>query len=32
LMNQEYQRLLPDYETYKERVLFPYGRKEPDQT
>jgi methylglyoxal synthase len=31
LMTQEYQRLLPDYEAYKERVLFPYGRKEPDQ-
>jgi methylglyoxal synthase len=31
LMTQEYQRLLPDYEAYKERVLFPYGRREPDQ-
>jgi methylglyoxal synthase len=31
LMAQEYERLLPDYEAYKERVLFPYARKEPDQ-
>jgi hypothetical protein len=31
LMAQEYERLLPDYEAYKERVLFPYARREPDQ-
>jgi hypothetical protein len=24
LMNQEYRRLLPDYEAYKERMLFPF--------
>jgi hypothetical protein len=30
LMAQEYERLLPDYEAYKERVLFPYARREPD--
>ena len=31
LMAQEYERLLPDYEAYKERVLFPYARRETDQ-
>jgi len=31
LMSQEYQRLLPDYDVHRERLLFPYERKEPDE-
>jgi hypothetical protein len=32
LMSQEYERLLPDYEAYRERVISPYQPRRLDDT